>query len=184
MDVSLNTYSNLTEAQVILKKLEIHNYRPFGVPTTIEFESDVTILTGRNDVGKSAILNLIQALFLRTKIDIADVNNNYINRENATDWKSDKSIKVLSEFLTVDHYTQFFNHNVLSGSLASIRTELSSGASALTKIQKEDGNDLGYSDGTIKKFPNILFISNDTNDVISSQIDIESTFSTLENQFQ
>lgn len=47
---------------MLLKKLIAKNYGPFSAPTEIRFESDVTVLTGANDTGKTSLLNLIERI--------------------------------------------------------------------------------------------------------------------------
>jgi len=44
---------------MILKRLTINCYRPFFEEQILEIEPDVTVLTGANDVGKSALLNIL-----------------------------------------------------------------------------------------------------------------------------
>jgi hypothetical protein len=44
---------------MILKKLVIRGYRPFYTQTELIVDEQVTVLTGANDVGKTAILRLI-----------------------------------------------------------------------------------------------------------------------------
>ena len=46
-------------APMILKRLKIKGYRPFYEEQTLEIEPDVTVLTGANDVGKSALLSIL-----------------------------------------------------------------------------------------------------------------------------
>lgn len=47
---------------MILEKLEIFNYGPFSSPATLHLNPNITILIGRNDVGKSLVLDLIETL--------------------------------------------------------------------------------------------------------------------------
>src|SRR5690242_7332067 len=44
---------------MILKTLTPLKYGPFSHAPTIEFEDDVTVLTGPNDTGKTSVLKLI-----------------------------------------------------------------------------------------------------------------------------
>lgn len=45
-----------------LKSLQPRNWGPFSYQTEINFEEDVTVLTGANDTGKSCILDLLSAV--------------------------------------------------------------------------------------------------------------------------
>ena len=47
---------------MILKKLEIRGIGPFYKPAVIDFDPKVTVLTGRNDTGKSTVLRCLQLI--------------------------------------------------------------------------------------------------------------------------
>lgn len=47
---------------MLFKNLSIKNYGPFSAQTEIDFEPDVTVLTGANDTGKTSLLNLIERI--------------------------------------------------------------------------------------------------------------------------
>ena len=57
---------------MILKELKISGFRPFYEEQTLKIEPDVTVLTGANDVGKSAILDILGQFWSATSLD--DVN--------------------------------------------------------------------------------------------------------------
>ncbi|GAB4198900.1 MAG: AAA family ATPase [Wenzhouxiangellaceae bacterium] len=59
-----------------LKKLVMTNFRGYKNKTTISFEDDLTAITGRNDAGKSTILEALEIFFNNktVKIDAGDRN--------------------------------------------------------------------------------------------------------------
>ena len=46
-----------------LKKVGIKNFRGFKNETTIPIDPDITGITGRNDVGKSSVLEVLDIFF-------------------------------------------------------------------------------------------------------------------------
>ena len=53
--------------------LTIENFRSYRNPVTIPF-NDLTVLIGKNDIGKSSILEALDIFFENRKIDSDDVN--------------------------------------------------------------------------------------------------------------
>ena len=79
-----------------IKTLRIENFRVYSDPVEISFE-DLTVLIGKNDSGKSTVLEALDIFFndgKNTKIDSSDVNVNL--RRNGND---EISISVLFEDL-------------------------------------------------------------------------------------
>ena len=46
-----------------LEKVILENYRGFRMATTINIESDITAILGKNDAGKSSILDALNVFF-------------------------------------------------------------------------------------------------------------------------
>lgn len=72
--VIVELYPELMNGDVVTMKLvraTIENYRCYDTPTTIEF-SDITALIGRNDVGKSSIMEALDLFFNEHKSDQDD----------------------------------------------------------------------------------------------------------------
>ncbi len=69
-----------------LKKVFIHNFRNYCLPTTIEFSSLIAFV-GRNDIGKSSILEALDIFFNSgngiIKLDQNDINKT--NKQNGND---------------------------------------------------------------------------------------------------
>lgn len=59
---------------MILTELKIHGLRSFSEEQTLRVESDVTVLTGANDVGKTAVLQLIRKLYRLEQCNEDDAN--------------------------------------------------------------------------------------------------------------
>ncbi len=53
--------------------LKLENFRSYRAPVTISF-NDLTVLIGKNDIGKSSILEALDIFFENRKIDSDDVN--------------------------------------------------------------------------------------------------------------
>jgi putative ATP-dependent endonuclease of OLD family len=68
--------SHFQGARMKLKKLVITNFRGYKNKTTISFEDDLTAITGRNDAGKSTVLEALEIFFNNktVKIDSGDRN--------------------------------------------------------------------------------------------------------------
>lgn len=61
---------------IILKSLRIRNFRGY-IDSTIEFDSELNVIIGRNDVGKSTILEALEIFFSEQNIaEPADLNIN------------------------------------------------------------------------------------------------------------
>jgi predicted ATP-dependent endonuclease of OLD family len=74
-----------------IKSLFIDNFRGYASPTTINFES-LTAFVGKNDIGKSSILEALYIFFESGKSISIDKND--LNRKNAINGKTDIVIGV------------------------------------------------------------------------------------------
>lgn len=82
-----------------LKSLRATNFGPF-VGDTINFESDVTVITGANDTGKSSLLRLLKLIC--TKTDTIEMTELDVNSDRATDlgakWTEDPHVTATAIF--------------------------------------------------------------------------------------
>lgn len=64
------------EESMRLKKLKIENFRGYAQETIISFEDELTAFLGRNDAGKSSILEVLEIFFNNdtVKLDIGDLS--------------------------------------------------------------------------------------------------------------
>ena len=53
--------------------LTLENFRSYRTPVTITF-NDLTVLIGKNDIGKSSVLEALDIFFENRKIDPDDIN--------------------------------------------------------------------------------------------------------------
>jgi len=90
---------------MILTELVINNIGPFAEPTKINFEENITVLTGANDSGKSSILNAIELLYgmkaNKKHLNETDVNLDRIGNCEST-WESDEKITCEGTFIVTD----------------------------------------------------------------------------------
>jgi ABC-type transport system involved in cytochrome c biogenesis ATPase subunit len=73
---------------------------PFASGGTLTFEPDVTVITGRNDVGKSALLKLVAMVCARRVEDVlseSDVNFDHLVQAKRA-WNDDGELKCEAEF--------------------------------------------------------------------------------------
>lgn len=68
----------------------VENYGPFAVPTEIKFEPNLTILTGPNDSGKTAALQLLKLIWEKGAISDNEINFDRMISAK-TDWKNDRT---------------------------------------------------------------------------------------------
>ncbi|MEQ1748527.1 MAG: ATP-binding protein [Prosthecobacter sp.] len=82
-----------------LRELSIHYLGPF-VGAKITFEKDVTIVTGRNDVGKTSLLRIIRMMCAKTIDDVAGEMD--VNFDRLTDpkkpWDEDEDLQCNATF--------------------------------------------------------------------------------------
>jgi len=101
---------------VIVKELKISGFRPFYEEQTLKIEPDVTVLTGANDVGKSAILKILRE-FWNDRIwndrNLDDVNEDRIMR-SGVDPSDDASLCIVETYLVtpsdVEKYPELSNY--------------------------------------------------------------------------
>ncbi len=87
-----------------IKKVKLENFRGYEKETTIDLEN-LSVFVGKNDVGKSSILEALDIFFNENKgaikIDKDDVNKRCLNNGN-TDIKISVIFDELPESLTID----------------------------------------------------------------------------------
>lgn len=93
---------------MILTELTIQGFGPFYKPATIKIDPEVTILTGRNDVGKTAILDAIKVMFDQERASESQVNLSGI-RDSARPHDKDPDVQCEAVFnvsgLSSNHFT-------------------------------------------------------------------------------
>ena len=65
-----------------LKEMKIKNFRGYKGETSISFEDGLTGITGRNDAGKSTILEALEIFFNNKSVKIDSDDNNVESDES------------------------------------------------------------------------------------------------------
>ncbi len=85
---------------MILKRIKIMGFRPFFEEQTLEIEPTVTVLTGANDVGKSALLNILKRVAPGMDGNVAseaDVNEDMILQSGGP-WHAVEDLDVIATY--------------------------------------------------------------------------------------
>lgn len=163
---------------MILSELTIKNIGPFAEATKICFEPDVTVLTGANDCGKTAILNVIEILCGMTGgervLREPEVNLDRIG-DASTDWKNDQEITCESLFHITDFAKQHVK-NLESGAEIHVVYKLAPKCRHIgeAKFRKERGTGGWSSGGSVKvqQFPTVIRLP--LTDPVRTVIDLSS----------
>lgn len=101
---------------MILSEIKVTYYGPFAKETSFSLESDVTVLTGANDTGKSSALKLIGRICgIHNQEDSMEEDEVNADRHGdiRTTWQTDKEIKCEVRFLGTD----FSKKHVIGGDI-------------------------------------------------------------------
>ncbi len=93
---------------MILKRLKIKGFKPYFEEQTLEIEPDVTVITGSNDVGKSALLNILYRVapgIDRHMVNEEDVNEDMIWQLGGP-WNHVRDIYVIATYGLGDESNQ------------------------------------------------------------------------------
>src|SRR4051812_29173970 len=91
---------------MILKSLCIEGYGPFSSQTTLEVDEQLTVLTGRNDVGKTALLRLFQLICQSATIAQTDVNlDSFYN--SGVSWGQFEGAKCTATYVLTSNYQDY-----------------------------------------------------------------------------
>ncbi|MBZ0318487.1 MAG: ATP-binding protein [Anaerolineae bacterium] len=142
---------------MILKRLVIEGYGPFALPATLDVDQNVTILTGQNDVGKSAVLRLIQRICQREAILEDDYN---VDRtvDAGTTWDRDADVKCIATFVTseyLQHYTP--SNNLVAGDEIDIEFLLTLNRAQCVTARRGVVN-FSHHVPNISHMPNVLWL--------------------------
>ena len=103
-----------------LKSITLENFRGYKEPATLLVDNAFTGITGKNDAGKSTVLEALDIFFGNSSVDREDKN---IDAEG--------SIKITCIF---DNYPQFLSLD--SGSQTSLEREYRGGSGNLNNTYK------------------------------------------------
>jgi predicted ATP-dependent endonuclease of OLD family len=104
---------------MLFSKLTIRKLGPFYEPLTLNFDTNVTILTGANDVGKSASLRFVRLFLEDGAAEEGDVNQDHLQEGRAI-WSEDSSLVLDGEFRIDSHADIIGNsqYNITPGDTA------------------------------------------------------------------
>lgn len=122
---------------MILKTLAVKNFGPFRLECTLEFEPDVTVLTGANDAGKSLALRAIEILCSKATILPEEVNRQRM-REFGGNWPSDPELECQAVFAVTDvpGSTRGLGKSVSPGMDIAVRRRLNQAEGMVVEVQK------------------------------------------------
>lgn len=151
---------------MILKKLTVQGYGPFYQSATLELDPQVTILTGKNDVGKSALLRLIHMICNGTKAGEDDVNNDRILDADVP-LEADREVLCTAVFEVGSDYEKYLTGQAMSiGAHVEINFELTRGKSkGISVVQNTGSHNATFA---IQKMPQTITFS--TEEKIGSTI--------------
>ena len=151
---------------MILKELKIQNFRFFYGEHCLKIEPDVTVLTGANDGGKSAILDMVRMMCKNEKYTQDDVNLNF-RRDSPEDIQSTNDFLILATFELTDTKDYLpFDTNI--GEEVDIIYRPNRRERLVSQLRDESGNDQQVPDSSVYKAPTIVDLS--SRDPIRSEI--------------
>lgn len=167
---------------MILKSLTVKNWGPFSSPTTLEVDPGVTVLTGRNDVGKSSLLALIERFYTSHRIAEQEVNVGSF-RDSNIPWDRNPDIWCEATF-TVTNPNPYFPHaNLQPGDELLIRVRFAPHVEdrgwKILQVRRQGDE---FSPGLVipQKLPQVLYLP--PKEEIGSPIET-STSNPLEKKF-
>lgn len=146
-----------------LSELLIQNVGPFAVPAKVQFEPDVTVLTGANDTGKSSVLTAIELvcgmLGGGRVLEESEVNLDRIGNAT-TEWRQDTAITCEAFFDITEYSAQHFRKAPAVGGEVSLLCQIAPGVRQIPAIRfrnvKGEG---GWTTGgsvSVTRFPTVI----------------------------
>lgn len=165
---------------MILKKLEITGFRGYYNSTEIEFDPEVTILTGANDSGKSSIIRLLTLIGQKGKIEEEDANLDILLDTNQV-WSKNGTIRCTGFFEICDDSKNYVaSQSVRAGYNVKIDFVLATGKSSVREILNEERVSVQIDNPATGNFPNVLLLPN--HQTVGSIIDPQN-MNSLEKRF-
>lgn len=160
---------------MILTKLIVEGFGPFHFPTEIFIDSEVTVLTGQNDVGKSALLRLIYLMCSNENAIQEDANVDRTYRAT-TPWNKDTGIKCTATFTLNENLKLYQNNNFAPGTEVTVDFFLRANHRSITSAHHK-AHQRQLQDGSIISMPSIVTLPQ--KEELSSTID-SNTSNSLE----
>ena len=142
---------------MILKELKIQNFRSFYGEQYLKIEPDVTVLTGANDVGKSAILDMIRMICKNGKYTQDDVNLDFMH-DSPEDIQSTNDFLALATFELTDT-KDYLSFDTDIGEEVDIIYRPNKRERLVSQLRDESGNDQQVPDPSVYKAPTVVELS-------------------------
>lgn len=143
-----------------LKQLHIENYGPFANPIDLDIDDKVTILTGQNDVGKTAILKLIDMICSSRNAQEDDVNL-YRIYDASIPWKQDAAIMCIARFQLTNASPKYINHvsgNLPQGDLVDILVHLTGADRHVVRLARPSHGTISHEGIQLHELPSAIFL--------------------------
>lgn len=140
---------------MILKELKIQNFRSFYGEQCLKIEPDVTVLTGANDVGKSAILDMIRMMSGNKEYTPqGDANLDFMH-DSPEDMQSTNDFLALATFELTDT-KDYLSFDTDIGEEVDIIYLPNETERLVSQLRDKSGNDRQVSDPRVDKTPTIV----------------------------
>ena len=99
---------------MILTKLKLQGFRPFFEEATLEIRPDLTVLTGANDAGKSAVLDIVKRLSEDVPGSVDDANIDFLHNSTKV-WNANSDIWAKATYKVSSVTTNFLRERLRDG---------------------------------------------------------------------
>ncbi len=146
---------------MILKSITAKSVGPFYRPATLEFEDDLTVITGSNDAGKSSLLRLIGFAY---EYDIDKFGENDVNfdrnHEADTNWALGNIASCDVVVRTNEKPWIYFSESYKPDQLLRLEMYFGAGKRIASKIESlsSRGEVTGTSPNNVIKLPRVLYL--------------------------
>jgi len=174
---------------MLLRKLEVAYFGPFAYPTEIIFERTVTVFTGANDTGKSAVLRLLSYIGGGMPLKESDVNIHYLfSNDISSLWEQDAE---LSCMVTCELQSDDLDRlskpipGIMPGSEVDVQVSLAPAVKKyhIKKLRTNGERMKGNIQNIQQYFPNTVLITPGNKIQINSTIDLSKQLTKVERMF-
>lgn len=160
---------------MLLKSLEISGYSSFYESATLIIDDRVTILTGQNDVGKTAILRLLNLLYRGEQGQEFDANYDRMYHANDS-WDKDKGVSCVATFILTAYSHLYLpaatNNQLPIGTEVDVQFFVTVNRRVDAVYRLPNNQEYRPNSRGIHRLPKIIWISDE--EEISSEFSIEN----------
>ena len=139
---------------MLLKKVQITGFRPFYETATLKLEPTVTVLTGANDAGKSAILDTLRRFSTEVEGSIDDANIDFLSR-NQTPWNQNREIRALSTYVVTSDM-RYLHQPTRIGWEVDLRLCFTLNELQVAAMRESNGNPVNVGNSGVKRRPKVI----------------------------